>query len=128
MYMRTHIRDRLRDFQFKMMELQDLFRDEERSEFVVVTIPTVLAVAESERLVTELRKQEVPVKHMVVSADVEHVACNSLCDLAALLNYVRLCLQESTQSCTKLCCRCVEVSACSARNVHAIGSSGLVST
>ncbi|KAG5185535.1 anion-transporting ATPase-like domain-containing protein [Tribonema minus] len=60
-------RDRLRDFQFKMMELQELFRDQERSEFVVVTIPSMLAVAESERLVRQLREQEVPVEHMVIN-------------------------------------------------------------
>jgi Anion-transporting ATPase len=63
----TTNRDRLRDFQFKMMELQELFRDEAKSEFVVVTIASVLAVAESERLVKQLREQEVPVRHMVVS-------------------------------------------------------------
>jgi anion-transporting ArsA/GET3 family ATPase len=50
-----------------MMELQELFRDEAKSEFVVVTIASVLAVAESERLVKQLREQEVPVRHMVVS-------------------------------------------------------------
>lgn len=64
-------RDRLRDFQFKMLELQDLFRDEAKSEFVVVTIPSVLAVAETERLVGQLREQEVPVKHIVVNKVVE---------------------------------------------------------
>jgi anion-transporting ArsA/GET3 family ATPase len=52
-----------------MMELQELFRDEAKSEFVVVTIASVLAVAESERLVKQLREQEVPVRHMVVSLD-----------------------------------------------------------
>ncbi|CAM9691052.1 unnamed protein product [Scytosiphon promiscuus] len=64
-------RDRLRDFQFKMMELQELFRDESRTEFVVVTIPSMLAVAETERLVAQLRAQEVPVKHVVVNKVVE---------------------------------------------------------
>ncbi|CAN0206159.1 unnamed protein product [Ectocarpus sp. 6 AP-2014] len=64
-------RDRLRDFQFKMMELQELFRDESKTEFVVVTIPSVLAVAETERLVAQLRSQEVPVKHVVVNKVVD---------------------------------------------------------
>lgn len=36
---------------------QELFRDQEKSEFVVVTIPSMLAVAETERLVTQLREQ-----------------------------------------------------------------------
>jgi arsenite-transporting ATPase len=60
-------RDRLRDFQFKMMMLEDLFRDEETSEFVVVTIPTMLAVAETASLVDQLREQKVPVRHAVVN-------------------------------------------------------------
>eukprot|EP00752_Nemacystus_decipiens_P006686 g6013.t1 len=64
-------RDRLRDFQFKMMELQELFRDDSKAEFVVVTIPSMLAVAETERLVAQLREQEVPVKHVVVNKVVE---------------------------------------------------------
>ena len=36
---------------------QELFRDESKTEFVVVTIPSVLAVAETERLVAQLREQ-----------------------------------------------------------------------
>lgn len=36
---------------------QALFRDESKSEFVVVTIPSMLAVAETERLVEQLRAQ-----------------------------------------------------------------------
>eukprot|EP00904_Undaria_pinnatifida_P003458 jgi/Undpi1/13112/HiC_scaffold_8.g02774.m1 len=61
---------------------RDLFRDESKTEFVVVTIPSVLAVAETERLVQQLREQarlpfcvfvalEVPVKHVVVNKVVE---------------------------------------------------------
>lgn len=36
---------------------QELFRDESKTEFVVVTIPSMLAVAETERLVAQLREQ-----------------------------------------------------------------------
>lgn len=36
---------------------QELFRDESKTEFVVVTIPSILAVAETERLVAQLRAQ-----------------------------------------------------------------------
>ncbi|CAM9203581.1 unnamed protein product [Chrysoparadoxa australica] len=60
-------RDRLRDFQFNMMELEELFRDQEKSEFVGVTIPTMLAVEESKRLVEQLRKESVPINKMIVN-------------------------------------------------------------
>lgn len=40
-----------------MMPCQELFRDEETSEFVVVSIPSVLAVAETERLIDQLREE-----------------------------------------------------------------------
>lgn len=44
-----------------------MFRDKERTEFVVVTIPTVMAMAESERLAASLEKEEVPCKRIVVN-------------------------------------------------------------
>ncbi|CAN0256826.1 unnamed protein product, partial [Hapterophycus canaliculatus] len=51
---------------------QELFRDESRTEFVVVTIPSILAVAETERLFEHgCLVQEVPVKHVVVNKVVE---------------------------------------------------------
>lgn len=40
-----------------LRDFQELFRDESKTEFVVVTIPSVLAVAETERLVAQLREQ-----------------------------------------------------------------------
>lgn len=42
---------------YSLARLQDLFRDEAKTEFVVVTIPSMLAVAETERLVQQLREQ-----------------------------------------------------------------------
>lgn len=48
-----------------------IFRDKERLEFIVATIPTMLALSESARLVKKLREEDVPVKTMVVNQIVE---------------------------------------------------------
>jgi len=51
--------DRLRSFQFKMIELQDLFTDADRTSFAVVAIPTVLALEETQRLMEQLKEQDI---------------------------------------------------------------------
>lgn len=51
----------------KMIELSELFRDPERTEFVVVTIATELAVAESKRLIQKLWDEGIWVRHVVVN-------------------------------------------------------------
>lgn len=53
--------------QDSLEEARQLFRDQERTEFVIVTIPTVMAMAESERLAASLQKEGVPVKRIVVN-------------------------------------------------------------
>lgn len=42
--------------------MRDLFRDSTQTEFVIATIPTVMAVNESMRLLQELRLEGVPVR------------------------------------------------------------------
>ena len=44
-----------------------LFRNSESTQFVIVTIPTVMAVAESARLAKALKAESVPVKTLVVN-------------------------------------------------------------
>lgn len=44
-----------------------LFHDSERMQFIIVTIPTEMAAAESERLAGSLQKQGVPLTTMVVN-------------------------------------------------------------
>uniref|UniRef100_A0A7N0REL7 ArsA/GET3 Anion-transporting ATPase-like domain-containing protein n=1 Tax=Kalanchoe fedtschenkoi TaxID=63787 RepID=A0A7N0REL7_KALFE len=56
--------ERLRE---RMVKVRELFRDTESTEFVIVTIPTVMAVSESSRLHSSLRKENVPVKRLVVN-------------------------------------------------------------
>ena len=50
-----------------MEDARQLFRNAETTEFVIVTIPTVMAVAESGRLAKALRKEGVPVKTIVIN-------------------------------------------------------------
>jgi len=51
--------DQVRSFQFRMIELQELFTDPERSSFSVVTIPTTLALEETKRLLVQLDEQDI---------------------------------------------------------------------
>ncbi len=51
----------------QLQEVKDLFRDEDTTEFVIVTIPTVLGISESGRLLAELRKERVPARRLVVN-------------------------------------------------------------
>lgn len=57
--------------------VRDLFRDREANEFIIATIPTVLAVKESSRLLAVLRKEGIPCRQIVVNqvslASVAHV-------------------------------------------------------
>lgn len=49
------------------VELRDLFRNQDATEFCVVTIPTQLAIAESKRLLAALNSQGVAVRNVVVN-------------------------------------------------------------
>ncbi len=44
-----------------------LFRDPERTEFVIVTIPTVMAAAESVRLAQSLRDEHIPMRTILIN-------------------------------------------------------------
>jgi arsenite-transporting ATPase len=48
-------------------KIQGLLRDPDRCEFVVVTIPEGMAVAETRRLVEELTRMKIPVRRLVVN-------------------------------------------------------------
>ena len=53
--------------QARMEEARALFRNPETTEFVIVTIPTVMAAAESARLAKALRTEQVPVKSILIN-------------------------------------------------------------
>ena len=50
-----------------MAEARDLFRDSKRTEFVIVTIPTLMAVSESCRLASTLKKEGVPLHTLIIN-------------------------------------------------------------
>ena len=59
--------ERLEKFKARMQKVHDIFTDTETTEFVIVTIPTLMAIVESSRLLQSLRTDGVPVRHMVVN-------------------------------------------------------------
>ena len=58
---------KLKEFQGEMQELEALLHDPEQSEFVIVTIPTALAMVESERLAEALSEEGVMCERGVVN-------------------------------------------------------------
>ncbi|RWR91619.1 Arsenical pump ATPase [Cinnamomum micranthum f. kanehirae] len=59
--------DKLEKLRERMVKVRDLFRDTDSTEFVIVTIPTVMAINESSRLSASLKKEHVPVKRLIVN-------------------------------------------------------------
>ena len=69
--------------------VRDLFRDQESTEFIIATIPTVLGVRESARLAAALEKENIVCKRIIVNqvgaqCGVDHL--ESLLGGAAWLN------------------------------------------
>lgn len=77
-----------------MAKVRDLFTDEVQTEFIVTTIPNMMAIAESKRLVDELRSEQVPVRHLFVNhCQPENSGCD-FCSVrhkeqASNLKYIR---------------------------------------
>ncbi|KAL1827657.1 hypothetical protein ACET3Z_006069 [Daucus carota] len=59
--------DKLEQLRERMVKVRELFRNTETTEFVIVTIPTVMAVSESSRLHSSLKKEKVPVQRLIVN-------------------------------------------------------------
>ncbi|XP_077221726.1 ATPase GET3B-like isoform X3 [Tasmannia lanceolata] len=59
--------DKLEQLRERMAKVRDLFRDTDSTEFVIVTIPTVMAVSESSRLRAALKKENVPVERLIIN-------------------------------------------------------------
>lgn len=51
----------------QVQEVRQLFRNKQTTEFIIVTIPTVLGVSESGRLLASLREEDVPCSRLVVN-------------------------------------------------------------
>ncbi|KAJ9684642.1 hypothetical protein PVL29_016890 [Vitis rotundifolia] len=59
--------DKLERLRERMIKVRELFRDTDSTEFVIVTIPTVMAISESSRLHASLKRENVPVKKLIVN-------------------------------------------------------------
>ncbi|KAF5733735.1 putative arsenical pump-driving atpase [Tripterygium wilfordii] len=59
--------DKLERLRERMIKVRELFHDTDSTEFVIVTIPTVMAISESSRLHASLKKENVPVKRLIVN-------------------------------------------------------------
>lgn len=66
-YIRAGEDEFIEDYVSKLEGLNELLRDEERCEFVVVTIPETFAIQQTERLMSTLEDYEIPVKNIVVN-------------------------------------------------------------
>ncbi|KAL5207646.1 hypothetical protein ABZP36_032081 [Zizania latifolia] len=59
--------NKLEQLRERMVRVRELFRDTESTEFIIVTIPTVMAISESARLHSSLKKESVPVRRLIVN-------------------------------------------------------------
>ncbi|NP_001151344.1 arsenical pump-driving ATPase [Zea mays] len=59
--------NKLEQLRERMVKVRKLFRDTESTEFIIVTIPTVMAISESSRLHSSLQKESVPVRRLIVN-------------------------------------------------------------
>lgn len=59
--------EEMEELKRSMNMVRELFRDEIQTEFIVATIPNMMAIAESQRLVDELRKEQIPVRHLFIN-------------------------------------------------------------
>jgi len=57
----------LQNLQNSLQKVTNLLSNKEKTQFCIVTIPTVLAVAETERLVTSLQEQNIQVNHVIAN-------------------------------------------------------------
>ena len=53
--------------QESVIMVRDLFRNKETTEFVIATIPTMLGINESSRLLKALRKEDIPCRRIIVN-------------------------------------------------------------
>jgi arsenite-transporting ATPase len=59
--------EKLENLKKRLQEVKDLFRNKDTTEFIIATIPTVLGISESGRLLKSLRDETVPCTKIVVN-------------------------------------------------------------
>ncbi len=57
----------LENLKASMNVVRKLFRNQEKTEFIIATIPTIMAINESERLADHLKLEDIPVKNLIVN-------------------------------------------------------------
>ena len=65
--------------------VRDLFRNKDMTEFVIATIPTMLGINESARLLKALRKEDIPCRRIIVN-QVTSSAISLLASLQACMH------------------------------------------
>ena len=63
--------------------VRDLFRNKDMTEFIIATIPTMLGINESSRLLKVLRKEDIPCRRMIVN----QVSCLTKMQPMAIYNF-----------------------------------------
>jgi len=58
---------KLEELKASVKEVRDLFRDQSQTEFIIATIPTVMAANESMRLLKELKNEKIACKRMIIN-------------------------------------------------------------
>ena len=96
----SQARSKLLSFQFQMYDLEDLFADAEHTEFLIVTVPTELAVRESMRLLNDLtfESPDLPIK--VRNVVVNQVLADS--DAKVFIDHVETSQQKSLEALEKI--------------------------
>lgn len=95
-------RSALLSFQLQMYDLEDLIADPDQTEFLIVTVPTELAVRESRRLLNDLTFEapEMPIK--VRNVVVNQVLSSDGSDVKTFLDHVQQTEAKSTEGIEKL--------------------------
>lgn len=91
----------LLNFQFAMYDLEDMFSNQELTEFLIVTVPTELAVRESVRLLNDLTfdSPDMPIK--VRNIVINQVLRDDSSDITVFLNKVAEGQQKSIRDLRK---------------------------
>ncbi len=57
------------------LKIVDFIRDQEKSEFIIVTIPEGLGVKQTERIISDFDQYELSVNHMIINNVVKEADC-----------------------------------------------------
>ena len=90
---------KLEDLKSRLQEVRTLFRDEKTTEFIIATIPTVLGVNESARLLQSLREEHVPCRRIVVNQVMKEGGGDQLKELRGELEAREAELREAVGAC-----------------------------